>query len=150
MESVTFGPNSKNGCFSALYSIGLLFFSSNHHSISRARVKTWEHIFNYCCRHSTMLWSTPIRLSFNLLESSREVPGLSRFLHLSISKLVKRHWATESEKDEWDSGIKGMDCQKGIDNFAPAVGLYKHDSCIQFANFFTINLPIGCIEDIRA
>ena len=37
-----------------------------------------------------------------------------------------------------------------IDNSALVVGLYNQDSCIPVANFFTINLPTGCTEDVRA
>ena len=36
------------------------------------------------------------------------------------------------------------------DNSALVVGLYKQDSSIPVANFFTINLPTGCTEDVRA
>jgi len=40
--------------------------------------------------------------------------------------------------------------QEGIYNFVLIVGLYNHDSCILFANFFTINLSTDCTEDVRA
>jgi len=43
----------------------------------------------------------------------------------------------------------GKDDQEEIDNFILIVGLYNHDSCIPVANFFTINLPTGCTEDVR-
>ena len=36
-----------------------------------------------------------------------------------------------------------------IDNSAPVVRLYNHNSCVPFANFFIINLPTGCTEDVR-
>ena len=45
---------------------------------------------------------------------------------------------------------QGKDDQGGIDNFVLAVGLYNYDSCILFANFFTINLSTDCTEDVRA
>jgi len=82
-------PSYSKGLFLALFYIGPLFFSSSPRSISQARVWTLEYIFNCCCWLSTTLWSTPIRLSFNLSESLREVLGLSGFPRLSISKLVK-------------------------------------------------------------
>ena len=40
--------------------------------------------------------------------------------------------------------------QEGIDNFVFVVGLYNHDSCIPITNFYTIYLPTGCTEDVRA
>ena len=43
-----------------------------------------------------------------------------------------------------------MDQKEGIDNSALVVGLYKQDSRIPVANFFTINLPSGRTEDARA
>jgi len=42
------------------------------------------------------------------------------------------------------------DDQEGINNFVLVVRLYNHDSCIPIVNFFTINLPTGCPEDVRA
>jgi len=44
---------------------------------------------------------------------------------------------------------QGTDDQEEIDNFILIVGLYNHDSCIPVANFFTINLLIGCTEDVK-
>ena len=41
------------------------------------------------------------------------------------------------------------DDQDRIDNSVLAVGLYNHDSCILVANFFTINLPTSCTEDVK-
>ena len=40
--------------------------------------------------------------------------------------------------------------QERIDNSALVVGLYNQDSSIPVANFFTINLPSGRTEDVRA
>ena len=40
--------------------------------------------------------------------------------------------------------------QEEIDNSALVVGLYNQDSCISFANFFTINLLSGRTENVRA
>ena len=54
------------------------------------------------------------------------------------------------EKDGRDFKNQGKDDQEGIDNFVLAVGLYNQDSCIPVANFFIINLPTGCTEDVRA
>jgi len=45
---------------------------------------------------------------------------------------------------------QGNDDQEGIDNFVLVIGLYKHDSCIPVAIFFTINLSTGSTEDVRA
>jgi len=42
------------------------------------------------------------------------------------------------------------DSKEGIDNFVFVVRLYKHDSCVPVANFFTINLQTGCTENVRA
>ena len=42
------------------------------------------------------------------------------------------------------------DSPEGIDNFELIVGLYNHDSSTPVVNFFTINLPTGCTEDVRA
>ena len=41
------------------------------------------------------------------------------------------------------------DDQEGINNFVLVIGLYNHDSYILVANFFTINLPTGCTEDVK-
>ena len=46
--------------------------------------------------------------------------------------------------------VQGKNYQEKIDNSALVVGLYNQDSCIPAANFFTINLPTGCTEDVRA
>ena len=40
--------------------------------------------------------------------------------------------------------------QEIIENSVLVVGLYNQDSCIPIANFFTINLPYGHTEDVRA
>ena len=45
---------------------------------------------------------------------------------------------------------ESKDDQEGIDYSALIVGLYNHNSCISVANFFTINLPTDCTEDVRA
>jgi len=45
--------------------------------------------------------------------------------------------------------IQEMDQKKEIDNSALVVGLYKQDSYIPVANFFTINLPSRRTEDVR-
>jgi len=45
---------------------------------------------------------------------------------------------------------QGKDDQERINNFVLVVGLYNHYSCIPVANFFTINLPTGSTEDVRA
>jgi len=42
------------------------------------------------------------------------------------------------------------DDQERIDNSVLVVGLYNQDSYIPVANFFTINLPSGRTEDVRA
>ena len=42
------------------------------------------------------------------------------------------------------------DDQDRIDDSVFVVGLYKQDSSIPVANFFTINLPTGCTEKVRA
>ena len=49
-------------------------------------------------------------------------------------------------------GIRNQrkDGQERIDNFVLVVGLYDWDSCISVTNFFTINLPTGYTEDVRA
>ena len=49
-------------------------------------------------------------------------------------------------------GIRSQrkDDQEEIDNSTFVVGLYNKDSCILVANFFTINLPTGNTEDVRA
>ena len=44
--------------------------------------------------------------------------------------------------------IQGKDYQEKIDNSSLVVGLYNQDSCIPLANFFTINLPTDCTEDV--
>jgi len=46
--------------------------------------------------------------------------------------------------------IQEIDQKEGIDNSALVVGLYNQDSCIPVANIFTINLPSGRTEDVRA
>ena len=45
--------------------------------------------------------------------------------------------------------IQGKDYQEKIDNSSLVVGLYNQDSCIPLANFFTINLPTDCTEDVQ-
>jgi len=45
---------------------------------------------------------------------------------------------------------QGKDDQERIDNSSLIVGLYNQDSCIPVANFFTIILPSGRTEDVRA
>jgi len=49
-------------------------------------------------------------------------------------------------------GIRNQwkDDQERIDNSVLVVGLYNQDPCIPVANSFTINLPSGRIEDVRA
>ena len=49
-------------------------------------------------------------------------------------------------------GIRNQrkDDQERIDNFVLVVGLYNRDLCIPVANFFTINLPFGRTEDVKA
>ena len=49
-------------------------------------------------------------------------------------------------------GIRNQrkDDQERINNFVLVVGLYNKDSSIPVANFFTINLPSGRTEDVRA
>ena len=49
-------------------------------------------------------------------------------------------------------GIRNQrkDDQERIDNSALVVGLYNQDSCIPVANSFTINLPSGRTEEVRA
>ena len=49
-------------------------------------------------------------------------------------------------------GIRNQrkDDQERIDNSILVVGLYNWDPCILVANFFTINLPSGRTEDVRA
>ena len=42
------------------------------------------------------------------------------------------------------------DDEERKDNSALVVRLYNQDSCIPAANFFTISLPSGCTEDVRA
>ena len=42
------------------------------------------------------------------------------------------------------------DDQERIDNSVLVVGLYNQDSSIPVANFFTINLPSGRTEEVRA
>ena len=42
------------------------------------------------------------------------------------------------------------DDQERIDNSVLVVGLYNRDPCIPVANFFTINLPSGRTENVRA
>ena len=37
-----------------------------------------------------------------------------------------------------------------INNSTLVVGLYNQNSCIPVANFFFINLPIGCTVNVRA
>jgi len=46
--------------------------------------------------------------------------------------------------------IQGKDDQERIDNSVLVVGLYNWDPYISIANFFTINLPSGRTEDVRA
>ena len=57
---------------------------------------------------------------------------------------------TENEKRWKRFKNQGMDSQEGIDNVVLIVGLAKHDLCVPITNFFTINLPTGCTEDVRA
>ena len=57
---------------------------------------------------------------------------------------------TENEKGWKRFKNQGKDDQERIANFILVVRLYNHDSCILVANFFTINLPTGCTEDVRA
>ena len=45
---------------------------------------------------------------------------------------------------------QGKEDEEGIDNLILAVGLYNQDPCIIVANCFTINLPSGHSEDVRA
>ena len=45
---------------------------------------------------------------------------------------------------------QGKDDQERIDNSALVVGVYNQDSCIPVPNLFTINLPSGRTEDVRA
>ena len=66
-------------------------------------------------------------LSLSPLELSREVPGPLRVLRPSISELVE-----EAEKIE--GSIQEIDCNKGIDNAALAIGMYIQDSCSPAAN----------------
>jgi len=66
-------------------------------------------------------------LSLSLLELSREVPGPLRVLGPSISELVE-----EAEKIE--GSIQEIDCKKGIDNTALAIGMYIQDLCSPAAN----------------
>ena len=56
---------------------------------------------------------------------------------------------SENEKGWKRFKNQGKDNQEGIDNFILVVGLYTQDSCIPVVNFFTINLPTGCTEDVR-
>jgi len=49
-----------------------------------------------------------------------------------------------------DFRIQGKDYQEKIDNSVLVIGLYNLNSCISVANFFTINLPTICTEDVRA
>ena len=56
----------------------------------------------------------------------------------------------ENEKGWKRFKNQGKDDQEGIDNFVLIVGLYNHDSCVPVTNYFTINLPTVCIEDVRA
>ena len=42
------------------------------------------------------------------------------------------------------------DDQDRIDNSVLVVGMYNQDSSIPVANFFTINLPSGRTEEVRA
>jgi len=50
--------------------------------------------------------------------------------------------------------MEGIRNQKKDDqekyNSTLVVGLYNQDSCIPVANFFTINLPSGHTENVRA
>jgi len=49
-------------------------------------------------------------------------------------------------------GIRNQrkDDQEKIDNSVLVVGMYNQDSCIPVTNFFTINLPSGRTEEVRA
>jgi len=57
---------------------------------------------------------------------------------------------TRNEKGWKRFKNQGNDDQEGIDNFVLIVGLYNHESCIPVVNFFTINLPTSCTEDMGA
>ena len=46
--------------------------------------------------------------------------------------------------------IQGSDDQEGKDNSVLVVGLYNRDPCNPVANFFTIDLPFGRTQDMRA
>ena len=58
----------------------------------------------------------------------------------------------KNQNSEKMKGIRNQrkDDQERIDNSVLVVGLYNRDPCIPVANFFTINLPSGCSEDVRA
>ena len=45
---------------------------------------------------------------------------------------------------------KSRDDQEEIDKFVLVVRLYNQNSCIPVVNFFTINLPFGHTEDVKA
>jgi len=55
--------------------------------------------------------------------------------HSGIIKGIKNQWKDDQER---------------IDNSVLVVGLYNQDPYIPVANFFTINLPSGRTEDVRA
>ena len=80
------------------------------------------------------------------LRRSRTVM-ISPSFHIRVGLRITRNLSMK----RWENfRIQGKNYQEKIDNFALIVGLYNHDSCILVANFFTINLPAGCTEDVRA
>ena len=52
--------------------------------------------------------------------------------------------------ERWKDRNQRKDDQERIDNSVLVVGLYNRDPCIPVVNFFTINLPSGRTEDVRA
>ena len=42
-----------------------------------------------------------------------------------------------------------MDLEEKMDNFTPIIEMYSQDSCAPVENYYHINLPTGCIKNVR-
>ena len=69
------------------------------------------------------------------------------FFHVRVGLRITKNWSIKGLENFI---IQGKDYQEKIDNSTLVVRFYNHDSCIPAANFFIINLPTGCTEDVRA
>jgi len=73
-------------------------------------------------------------------------------LRLQSIHILSWYKGYENQNSGKMEGIRNQrkDDKEEIDNSVLVVGLYNQDPCIPVANFFTVNLPSRCIEDVTA